>query len=210
MRRWVGVVALVLAAMAVGRVLVDHVDLGRPAVAPFVRTGGLGDEVELDYAAVRVDGVRAGRFLWGIDTVESRGVFVVVDTRLRATRHYVQLTGIELIDGQGRRYTPEDRGTTCSRTVQLSTGATEHAMFCFDVPADPDTLSGARIELAREEYGAHGPIGDQRREHVAQVDLGISRAQARELAGSRLLYRAYQAGWDEYPKDPVPYDGERP
>lgn len=201
MKRWASVVVLVLVAMSLGRLISDHLDTDSAASAPFVRTGVLGKPVALEYLDVTVHGVRAGRHLVGAgDTVAPGGLFLIVDSTLVATREPVLVGEFAFVDAAGRRFPAESRASACSETTTAPTAASWHVMSCFDVPRDPDLLVGGRLVVSRGDES----WGDTRRDDVADIDLGIDRAQARELAGSQLAYKGYLASFEEIPREPVP------
>jgi hypothetical protein len=197
--RWAGLAVVVIAAMALGRAITDLVPVSDGDTAPFVRTGVVGKPVDLRYASVEVTGVRAGPHLYGADPVAAAGQFLLVDTELSATRESTTLLGIYLLDPQGRRYAPVHRGATCPTNTTVPTGLRWYATFCFDVPRR--ALEGARLVVSKGEHGAEGD--GQRRDDLAQVDLGISAARARELWASELAYRTSFPGLEKPSTKPV-------
>lgn len=199
MKRWSGVVLLVLVAMSLGRLISDHLDTDEAAVAPFVRTGVVGKPVQLEYAEVTVHGIRAGHYLDGVDTVVAAGVFLVVDSTVVATKQPVFLAEFSFVDAEGRYFPALDRGSACSKATSAPTGADWHVMSCFDVPKDPELLVGGRLVVSR----GTSSDGDTRRDDVAEVDLGIDRAEAERLAASMLAYKGYQARFEEIPTTPI-------
>lgn len=110
MRRTVGVVAVVIAAMAVGRLLTDHLLDEERVAEPFVRHGSVGETVSLRYGDVQVTGVRVARVLDGADAVVAAGRFLIVDLAYRAKGEPRRFLGLELLDGQGRRFSATTRG----------------------------------------------------------------------------------------------------
>ncbi len=67
----VSAVVMVVGAMAAGQVITTLADVNRAELPPFVETGSVGDVVELSYADVQVDGVRAAQYLGtiGMDAI---------------------------------------------------------------------------------------------------------------------------------------------
>lgn len=199
MRRWVAVAAVVIAAMALGRVITDTVPVNQLDTKPFIRHGEVGRTVALRYADVEVTGVRAGPHLYGVDTVAAAGQFVLVDLRIVARRESTSLLGFELVDRSGRRYVPMDRGTTCRTNTTAPTGVPWYAVFCFDVP--PGALQGMVIEVAKRAHDTDGTY--QSRDDLARIDLGIGATKARKLARSKVAWQGQFPGLDPLDTSPV-------
>jgi hypothetical protein len=199
MRRWVAVAAVVIVAMAVGRLITDTVPVNQLDTKPFVRTGEVGTPVALRYADVEVTGVRAGPHLYGADPIAAAGQFLLVDLRIVARRSSTQLFGFELIDRAGRRYVPMDRGSTCPVTTTAPAGVPWYAVFCFDVP--PGALKGMEVEVAKGAYDVDGT--GQSRDDLARIDLGIDAAKAKKLAASKVAWQGQFPGLDPLDTSPV-------
>jgi hypothetical protein len=197
--RTVSAVAVVIAAMAMGRLLTDHLDGDDALAAPFVRHASVGKTVQLRYADVRVTGVRVARTLDGADAVIAAGRFLIVDFSYRARKEPQTFLGLELWDELGRRYEPVTRGSTCALNVRGSTGVRMYAMACFDVPRS--ALAGANFRFSLGDHGVNG--SGQRRDDLADIDLGISRAQARQFWDQDLTYTSYVASTEPYDKEPA-------
>jgi hypothetical protein len=203
MRRWVGLAAALIAAMAVGRVITDTLPLDDAVDKPFVHTGTVGHAVKLTYAEVTAERPRVARSIVGVEPVKAAGRFLVVDLVLRATREPTFFSGVEVVDAKGRRYAPMDRGTSCPTTTTAPTGVRWYAMFCFDVPRT--ALAGAKVVVARGEYGTDG--ADQRRDDLASIDLGIDRSDADRLWSGDLAYRSQTPGFEATDTTPVKVEG---
>ena len=186
MRRTLSVVAVVITAMAIGRVLTDHFPDEEQVAEPFVRHGSLGETVHLRYGDVRVDGVRVGTRLEGADAVVAAGRFLIVDLTYRASGEPRRFLGLELRDAQGRRFSPTDRGATCPTNLEGMTGIRMYAMACFDVPRS--ALTGARFRFSLGDYGVNG--SGQRRDDLAEIDLGISDADTARWWRQDRTYKA--------------------
>lgn len=199
MRRWAGLAAALVAAMAVGRVITDALPLDEAVDQPFVRTGTVGNAVDLSYAAVTAEQPRVARRIVGVQPVQAAGRFLVVDLELRATRESTFFEGVQVVDAKGRRYAPMDRGTSCSTTTTAPTGVRWYAMFCFDVPRS--ALAGARVVVARGAYEVDG--SDQRRDDLASIDLGIDEAEADRLWSHDIAYKAQAPGFQTIDTSPV-------
>lgn len=177
----VGTIAGVIAAMAVGRLVTDHLPAGGQAQDPFVRTGAVGDRVSTEYADVTVYDVAAADFLVGIDTIAARGTYLVIDVKAHARHRSSSLRTIELRAPDGTIFGLNERGTACSGTVWLHTGATTYARLCFDVPTD--ALAGLHLHLNREGALYKGEVA---RDEVIDIDLGIGEREAEELVDDRV------------------------
>ena len=201
MRRWTGLAVAVLVAMALGRLITEKVPVTPSADGPFVRHGVVGRAVPLRYADVTVTGVRTARFLEGPDVVAATGRFVLVDLRVHARPDAVTLLGVELVDGAGRRYAASDRGSACPANTTAPAGVPWFARFCFDVPRR--ALAGAHLRIAKGDYGVNG--SGQRRDDLADVDLGIDRGRAARLWADDLTFDSARPGLDPPATTPVPH-----
>lgn len=186
MRRTLAVVAVVVATMAIGRLLTDHLPDEERLAAPFVRNGSVGETVHLRYGDVRVIGVRVATRLEGADVVVAAGRFLVVDLAYRAKGEPRRFLGLEVRDSYGRRYDATARGSTCPQNLEGLTGIRMYAMACFDVPRS--ALPGARFRFSLGDYGVNG--SGQRRDDLAEIDLKISPGEAARLWSQNLTYRA--------------------
>jgi hypothetical protein len=204
-RRTLGVVAVVIAAMAIGRLLTDHFPDEEKLAEPFVQHGSLGEPVHLRYGDVRVTGVRVGTRLEGADVVEAAGRFLIVDLAYRAEGEPRRFLGLEVWDAHGRRYDVTTRGSTCPPNLEGLTGIRMYAMTCFDVPRS--ALAGAKFRFSLGDYGVNG--SGQRRDDLAEIDLGISRADAARLWRQNLTYKV-SSGAATAPLDTRPITLEKP
>lgn len=186
MRRTLGVVAVVIAAMAIGRVLTDHFPDEEKLAEPFVRHGIVGETVPLRYGDVRVTGVRVATRLEGADAVVAAGRFLIIDLAYRAKGEPRRFLGLGVVDSHGRRYVATTRGSTCSQNLEGPTGIRMYAMSCFDVPRS--ALAGAKFRFSLGDYGVNG--SGQRRDDLAEIDLKISPSDADRLWRQDLTYRA--------------------
>lgn len=205
MKRTAGVALLVVAAMAIGRLLTDHFPGDEKVADPFVRHGEVGESVNLRYGDVRVTGVRVARMLDGADAAVPAGRFLIVDLAYRATGEPRRFLGLEVRDAHGRRFDPTTRGSSCPQNLAGLTGIRMYAMACFDIPRS--ALAGARFRFSLGGYGVNG--SGQRRDDLAEIDLGISTAEATKLWAQDLIYRASNADSTE-PLDKNPITLEQP
>jgi len=196
---WVGLGVAVIAAMALGRVITERVPVDETVVDPFVRSGTVGEQVELRYADVEVTRVRAAPRLYGVDPIAAAGRFLLVDLELSAARESTTMLGFYLLDAEGRRYSPTNRGSSCSMNTTVPTGLRWYAMFCFDVPRE--ALEGVRMVVAKGDYGVRA--SGLRRDDLAEIDLGVDADRARELWGADVAYEAAMPGLEPLDSDPV-------
>jgi hypothetical protein len=199
MRKWAALAAVVLVAMAIGRVVTETVPVNELATEPFVRAGEVGAPVALRYADVEVTGVRAGPHLYGGEPIVSAGQFLLVDLRIVARRESTPMFGFALIDAAGRRYAPMGRGATCPTNTTAPAGVPWYAVFCFDVP--PGALEGMVVEVAKGDHEVDG--APQRRDDLARIDLGIDAARAKEMAASRTAWQGQFPGMEPMDTAPV-------
>jgi hypothetical protein len=202
-RRVAGAVIVVVVAMALGRLLTDHVS-GDSLNGPFVRHGTVGKTVPLRYGDVRVTGVRVAQRIEGSELVVAAGRFLIVDLEARAKGEPRTFLSLELRDAKGRRYAPSTRGSICALNLRGMTGLPMHAMACFDVPAS--ALAGAHFRFALGDYGVNG--SGQRRDDLADIDLGISPVEARRLWARKLTYQSFVAA--PTPGDLKPFTPTKP
>jgi hypothetical protein len=183
-----GAVALV-AAVAVAHVVTERVPVVEQGVSdPFVRAGALGHRVHLSYADVEVTDVRPAQYLGSeISTDLARlagGVWILVSVDLSATRKPELIENAWLVDPEGRRYVSSKR-SQCEQTLEIATGVTTHALYCFDVP--PDRLAGLHVRVARGDVAVDQTSSDD----LADVDLGLSEKDVADWPDTTAAYLAY-------------------
>ncbi|MFC7490917.1 MULTISPECIES: hypothetical protein [unclassified Knoellia] len=177
MRRSIGTGAFVIAAMALGRLITDHVPLDEAADKPFVRTGAVGRGVALEYADVTVTGFHVTPTIMGDPASAAGGRWLVIDTELVARDKPLTMAGFFLVDGQDRRYVASNRGSECATSANLSTGVRTYASICFDIPER--ALEGARLFATRGQWDSHE--SEFRRDDLADIDLGITASEVDTL-----------------------------
>lgn len=179
--RTAGTVAGVVAAMAVGRVITDHVPAGGQALDPFIRHVAVGEKARLEYGEATVYSVRSADFLVGIDPIATHGTFLVIDLEARGRHRSSTFKGPVVRAADGTTYGLTTRGTQCASVAELATGATTYTRFCFDMPVS--ALAGSHFLLDREGSWIKGEVN---RTEIVDVDLGISAAEAREMGRERV------------------------
>ncbi len=177
MKRSIGTAAFVIAAMALGRLITDHVPLDEAVDKPFVHTGTVGKGVALEYADVTVTGVHVTPTIMGNPASAAGGRWLVVDTELVARNEPLTMMGFFLVDGQDRRYVASDRGSECATTARLATGVRSYVSICFDIPER--SLDGARLFATRGQWDTHE--SEFRRDDLADIDLGITASEVDAL-----------------------------
>lgn len=199
----IGVVVLVVIALAAGRLVADGLSDTSSADAPFSVRAGAGErEVSLSYMDVAVTGVRATDTLVDGDEAETTtAMFLVVDLEVRASERSRVVTGLRLVGEDGTVYRPTGSSRTgCGDSASLPTGVTVSWMACFEVP--DDALEGAVIVVGRGSPES----GNDRRDEQAEIDLGIDSELAAELAEAADPLPAFAP--DLYPYDTAPVEGE--
>lgn len=192
-----GVVAMLIAALSVGQVVVgevDEIDVLSPA-QPFVARGTVGEPIELRYAEVTATRVRATDRMHtpsgGEET--STAVFLVVDLEVVARHRSSVFNGLRVVGGDGRTYLATSRTGCADAGVTASTGVPTYWMACVELPES--ALEGAALQVAR---GGEINTGD-RRDHLAEIDLGIDAALAERLARASAPIQVEQPGFQPYP-----------
>jgi hypothetical protein len=173
------------AAVAVGHIVTTHLDISDDDFGPFVRTAEVGEVNHLSYADVQVTAVRPAKHVAGATSTDyskqAGGVFVLVTVKVTATQESTTFLSQHLVDEDDRLYENSDRAG-CGINVETKTGVPAYALFCFDVPAS--RLAGMRLQLGRGSPIFSDTDGDD----LAEVDLGISKAEAEAWAATDDAY----------------------
>lgn len=200
MRRFAGLAAVVIAAMALGQLITDKIPLSQGAVAPFVHEAKLGEKVKLRYADVTVKGIRSGKYIDGADFAVAGGTFLIVDLELIGKGEPHLMSGLYVFDSKNRRYEPTTRGSSCPQNTTPPTGLRWNVMVCFDLSRQ--ALEGAKLNVSQGGYEVNG--SGQRRDDMAMIDLDIDKQKAAELWESKLAYESEYAGFLPLDKTPIP------
>ena len=188
-RRWLrclGVVVVVLVAMGLGRLITDHIPLNVVASAAFVHSGKVGEPIRLRYADVTVTDVRAARALTTTSAAAApAGVFLVLAVKAVGRGSDQIYHGFDVVDATGVHYVPTVRGG-CATNVEGRAGVPSYALICYDVPRR--ALAGAHLQFALGAYDNGGAA--QRRDDVADVDLGIGAEEAARMWRTNDAYKA--------------------
>lgn len=145
-----------------------------PGAAPHLRRGAVGDALDLRTATVTVDEVLGSTRVeqFGSELV-SPGVWVVVRYTVVASEENTAITFAEMRDDEGRVWGLEGRNS--NDCVDSPPGLAAHCTVYVEVP--PDALPTLRVRLARLSR-------DTRFDAVAEVDLGLTRADAATFAAA--------------------------
>ena len=190
-----GAGAAVLAALAVGHVVVTAFPVDERVAAPFVRPAVVGEPVDLRYARVTA-GEPVGSTVLDPDDggtlLSTPGVWLTVPLTIEATGEPRLLSFAELLGGDGRTYTVSTGGRSGFLPGTAQPGVPRYATLRVEVP--PEALAGAHLRIGLEQK-------DQRRDDVADIDLGLTQADADAWAADDTPVLA--GAWsDEPPEQP--------
>jgi len=169
--RTLGAGAAVLAALAVGHVVVTAFPVDERVQAPFVRPAVVGEPVELRYARLTAGEPTGSTVLDPGDRtlLATPGVWLTVPLTIEALGQPRMLGFAELVGGDGRTYTIFTGGRSSFLPGTAQPGVPRYATVRVEVP--PDAVPGAHLRIGLEPK-------DQRRDDVADIDLGLTRADA--------------------------------
>lgn len=173
----VGTVAFVIAAMALGRAITDLVPTANVVATPFVHSGGVGQNIDLGFANIKVTSVRVTPLITGSSAAQAGGRWLVVGTEMTSTKKPMRIGRPTLIDTEGRVSLSTERGQECRGGANLPTDVPWQVTFCFDVAKE--SLAGGRVLFARGDYEDGGD--GFRRDAVAEVDLGLTSSEVDTL-----------------------------
>lgn len=173
----VGLVGLVLLGAATvldGWLPGDDAD---PGSDPFLRGAAVGEPVDLRTMTVQVDAVRGAPTISAYAAeLRSPGVWVVVEYTVVATTENTSVSYAEVRDHDGRVWSVTGRNT--NSCLAGPPGVPVGCVAYFEVP--PDALTELSVWLARE------PV-ELRYDAVAEVDLGLTEADAARFAAAPVL-----------------------
>ncbi|WP_421741269.1 hypothetical protein [Cellulomonas sp.] len=189
-----GAGAAVLAALAVGHVVVTAFPVDERVQASFVRPAVVGEPVELRYARLTA-GEPAGSTVLDNDDgtlLTTSGVWLTVPLTIEVVGQPRALGFAELIGGDGRTYTVFTGGRSWFLPGTAQPGVPRYATVRVELP--PEAVPGAHLRIGSEQK-------DQRRDDVADIDLGLTQADADAWASDDTPVLAGQ--WsDEPPEQP--------
>ncbi len=191
--RTLGAGAAVLAALAVGHVVTSAFPVDERVAAPFLRPAAVGESVDLRYARLTV-GEPTGSTVLDPDVgtlLATPGVWLVVPLTFEARGEPRTLGFAELVGGDGTTYTVWG-GRSSLLTGRAQPGVPRYATVRVEAP--PEALPGAHLRIGLSAF-------DQRRDDVADVDLGITQADVEAWAADTTPVVA-DAWSDEPPEAP--------
>lgn len=148
-------------------------DHDEPIGDPHIRTGAVGDVIDLRTADVTVEEVTGSPAIFEYDDgMLSPGLWVVATYTVVAKQENTMIAFAELEDATGRVWAL-DGGRNQNRCIESPPDLAAHCAVYFEVP--PDALPSLVLRLARRS-------DDTRFDVVAEVDLGLTRADAAEFA----------------------------
>ncbi|WP_028046479.1 hypothetical protein [Cellulomonas sp. URHE0023] len=167
----VGAGAAVLAALAVGHVVVTAFPVDERVQASFVRPAAVGEPVDLRYARLTVGSPRGSTVLDTDDgsVLTTPGVWLTVPLTIEASGQPRALGFAELLGGDGRTYRVFTGGRSSFLPGTAQPGVPRYATLRVEVP--PGALPGAHLRIGLQP-------DDQRRDDVADIDLGLTTADA--------------------------------
>ena len=176
-----GTGALVLAALAVGQVLNDHLPTAERSARPFerpVEVGGTATMRSGDLTVTKLEGARSvGRHLEPIMTTP--GVIVVVHFDFTPRKKRSSITYGDLRDAAGRVTSFSTTGQRSS--VRCARGPVDLVSHCVAIAEGvPGGLPGARLALAPD-------ANDTRFDDMAIVDLGITAATVKKWQAVEII-----------------------
>lgn len=169
--RRLGAGVVVLAALAVGHVVTSAFPVDDRVAAPFLRPGQVGEPVDLRWARLTVGEPRGSTVLArpGNPLLATPGVWVVVPLAYVSHDEPRLLGFAELHGGDGRVYPILTSGRAQLLTGYGQAGVTRYATAHVEVP--PEAVPGAHLHVGVWSW-------DQRHDDVADVDLGLTQADA--------------------------------
>ncbi|ADG74015.1 hypothetical protein Cfla_1111 [Cellulomonas flavigena DSM 20109] len=170
-RRTLGAGVGVLAALAVGHVVVTAFPVSDRVQASFLRPAEVGEPVELRYARLTA-GTPAGSTVLapqGGTLLATPGVWLTVPLTIEVVGQPRALGFAELRGGDGRTYAVFTGGRSVFLPGTAQPGVPRHATVQVEVP--PAAVPGAHLRI-----GLDGR--DQRHDDVADIDLGLTQADA--------------------------------
>lgn len=172
--RWLTVPALT-AALLFGSWAVSHLPTSSSvANAQFIRSGTVGQSVDLRTGSVKVTGVRsAAEIQSGNQVATTSGIWLVVDVDFTPRNEPRDLLLPQLSDSMERSF----GGFQAITVPPCSAGQPGMVLSCtFALELPTDALSGATLLLHSEDSLSRVPFD------VASIDLGIDQSRAEQLA----------------------------
>jgi hypothetical protein len=172
--RWLriaGTVLLILLTVAGAKLILNAEPPISTQNAPFIRTGTVGDTLDvLDYS-VTVTGVRgAHEISIRSGPVQTGGIFILVHAVITAYSKPVTLPNLRVFDGHGVGFKLTDKINQDAGLGPFEPGSPADLEYVYELP----TAAAADHLTAR--FSLHDS-GDSQYETYADVDLGITAAE---------------------------------
>lgn len=177
-RRRLGVAALVVAALSLGRVVQTAFEVDSSIEDPFEKAGRLGEDVALRYGHVSADAV-TGSTLIASDGMQltTSGVWLVVPVTITPVDEPLMLMYAAVRDAEGRVYRA-DGSRSSFRAGTAQAGVERYATVAVELPVD--AAVGAELLLAKHDW-------DLRWDDLAVIDLEVTQADVDQWAASTEL-----------------------
>jgi hypothetical protein len=176
-RRQAGATVLVLAALAVGHAVTSSYSSDSAIVAPFLRSGTVGQPVSLRYATITVLSVHGSSEVSQAGTVlTTPGVFVVARVRIVARGDLRTLLYSAVRTRDGATYVESAGGRSSFDFGPAQPGLPRYGTVTVELPTSQ--AAGARLRIALD------PI-DQSRDDMTDIDLGVTPADAAQFAADK-------------------------
>jgi hypothetical protein len=174
--RRAGASVLILAALATGRVVSTAYDEDQQFSGPFLVPGTVGRAVDLRYAdvtALDVQGSTVVKPQLGTN-LTTTGVWLVVPLRIVLKGEPGEVRYAAVVDREGRTYLAKGTSRSQYEAGTSQPGLPRYAAVVVEVPKD--AVEGARLRVALDAL-------DTRRDDMADIDLGLTAADAAEWSG---------------------------
>ena len=173
--RRAGAGVLIIAALAAGRAVTTAFDDDTGLDEPYLVSGSLGRPVGLRYADVTATGVDGSTAVSPNLGMTTTGVWLVVPLKIVTKGEPGQVRYAAVQDTRGRVFLAN--GTRSQYSPGLAQpGVPRYASVLVELPAD--AVAGAHLRVALDSL-------DQRRDSMADIDLGLTPEQAREWASRK-------------------------
>lgn len=165
--RRAGTVLLVLAALALGRVVTTALAVDDRLGEPFLRSGAVEEEVDLRYARVTAGEPTGSTVAESSGTLlATPGVWVLVPLMVVAEGEPRRLGYAAVVGSDGVTYAANGMRSQLS-LARATPGIPHYGAVLVELP--PEVAVGAHLRLALDFW-------DQRADDLADIDLGITAA----------------------------------
>jgi len=170
--RRAGAGVLVIAALAAGRVVTSAYGADESLGEPYLVAGSLGRTVSLRYADVTATGVEGSTFVSPNSGMRTSGVWVVVPLKIVTKGEPQEVRYAAVYDRRGRTFLANGARSQFSPGTSQP-GVPRYASVLVELPKD--AVEGAHLRVALNSL-------DTRRDDMADIDLGLTAADAQQWA----------------------------